>query len=103
LPNANEQSSPVGLKKPNDFGLFDLHGNVWCWCQEAYREYPEAKRGEAVEDHEDSPYINNSEGRVLRGGAFTSLAGTVRSASRHSFAPTYRRDYIGFRVARTFK
>jgi eukaryotic-like serine/threonine-protein kinase len=103
LPNANEQSSPVGLKKPNDFGLFDTHGNVWCWCQEAYREYPEAKGGEAVEDREDSPYINNAEGRVLRGGAFTSLAGTVRSASRHSFGPTYRRDYIGFRVARTFK
>jgi serine/threonine protein kinase/formylglycine-generating enzyme required for sulfatase activity len=103
LPNAEERSSPVGRKKPNDLGLFDMHGNVWCWCQEAYREYPDAKGGSAVEDREDSPYVNNSEGRVLRGGAFTSLSGTVRSASRHSFVPTYRRDYIGFRVARTFR
>jgi formylglycine-generating enzyme required for sulfatase activity/tRNA A-37 threonylcarbamoyl transferase component Bud32 len=41
--NAHERTWPVGGKKPNDLGLFDLHGNVYTWCQESYRDYSEGK------------------------------------------------------------
>jgi formylglycine-generating enzyme required for sulfatase activity len=41
--NAHERTWPVGSKKPNDLGLFDLHGNVYTWCQESYQDYPGRK------------------------------------------------------------
>src|SRR5207248_6294887 len=41
--NSGDMTWPVGRKKPNDLGLFDMQGNVWCWCQEQYRAYPDAK------------------------------------------------------------
>jgi formylglycine-generating enzyme required for sulfatase activity len=43
LTNAHERTWPVGSKKPNDLGLFDLHGNVYTWCQESYQDYPGRK------------------------------------------------------------
>jgi formylglycine-generating enzyme required for sulfatase activity len=39
LKNSKERSWPLGGKKPNDLGLFDMHGNVWNWCQESYQGY----------------------------------------------------------------
>src|SRR5262249_10014505 len=53
LQNSQERTWPVGGKKPNDLGLFDLHGNVNTWCQESHKGYPAAKDGGAVEDKED--------------------------------------------------
>src|SRR5207248_8404445 len=38
--NARDHSWPVGEKKPNDLGLFDMYGNAWCWCQESFHDYP---------------------------------------------------------------
>ena len=102
FPNANDRTWPPGTKKPNDFGMFDANGNVWCWCHENYREYGQAKDEEAVEDREEQQDVLTTEGRLLRGGSFSSLAQNVRSATRYFFVPTYRRDYIGFRPARTF-
>src|SRR5262249_32387615 len=52
--NSKERTWPVGRKKPNDLGLFDLHGHVWNWCQEGYQAYPQTKDGEASEDKEDA-------------------------------------------------
>jgi formylglycine-generating enzyme required for sulfatase activity len=100
--NAQERTWPVGSKKPNDLGLFDLHGNVYSWCQELYRVYPQAKADESIEDKEDILDIDRVSVRVLRGGSFNEPASNVRSAYRFAFAPTDRFSFVGFRPARTF-
>jgi formylglycine-generating enzyme required for sulfatase activity len=93
----------VGSKKPNDLGLFDLHGNVYTWCQESYEgDYPASKNGEGIEDKEGELSIKSTVSRVLRGGAFTTQASFVRSAYRFRGVPTLRNAIVGFRPARTF-
>jgi serine/threonine protein kinase/formylglycine-generating enzyme required for sulfatase activity len=101
-PNSGERTRPVGGKKPNDLGLFDLHGNVYNWCQEIYQNYPEAKRGDPVEDKEDILDKARNDGRVLRGGSFLYPASSVRCALRDRNVPTTRNTNVGFRPARTF-
>jgi formylglycine-generating enzyme required for sulfatase activity len=96
-------SKPVGYKKPNDLGLFDLHGNVFTWCQESYRDYPGAEGGRTVEDKEGNLDIVDTDIRVLRGGSFGSDAWSVRSAVRSGAVPTNRGTNVGFRPARTFR
>jgi formylglycine-generating enzyme required for sulfatase activity len=93
----------VGGKKPNDLGLFDMHGNVYTWCQESYRGYPRAKGGGVMEDKEDDLSILSTTSRVLRGGSFDYQAVYVRSASRLRLVPTNRFVNVGFRPARTFR
>jgi formylglycine-generating enzyme required for sulfatase activity len=100
--NSKERTRPVGGKKPNDLGLFDMHGNVYSWCQESYRVYPTPKDDEAVEDKEAVLSIVPTTGRVLRGGSFNFPASNVRSAFRNWDVPTIRTNAVGFRPARTF-
>jgi serine/threonine protein kinase/formylglycine-generating enzyme required for sulfatase activity len=100
--NANGRSWPVGTLKPNDLGLFDLHGNLWGWCQDRNKPYEIAPDGKAIESNEDLTPLLNTEYRVLRGGSF-SHPGSVRSAYRGALMPTYRGYDIGFRPARTFR
>jgi formylglycine-generating enzyme required for sulfatase activity len=101
-PNAKQRTWPAGSKKPNDLGLFDLHGHVFTWCQERYQDYPQAKDNAAIEDKEDVLKIDNTAGRVVRGGAFNYPAASIRSAHRNGVVPTNRHIYVGFRLARTF-
>ncbi len=101
LKNAQDRSWPVGSKKPNDFGLFDVQGNVFTWCQERFQPYPGSKENETTEDIEDSLQIT-LENRGLRGGSFAVWASIVRSAFRQGVVPTYRSDGdVGLRLART--
>jgi formylglycine-generating enzyme required for sulfatase activity len=100
--NSGGRSWPAGRKKPNDLGLFDMHGNVYTWCQESYKSYPAPKGGEATDDKEDDLNIVLTTGRVLRGGSFTNHAVLVRSANRNGYVPTDRYGYVGLRPARTF-
>jgi formylglycine-generating enzyme required for sulfatase activity len=100
--NAAERSWPVGLKKPNDLGLFDLHG-VYTWCQESYRPYPGEEGGRAVEDKEGNLDIKVTDSRVLRGGSFDYQASFARSALRYWKVPTPRSFNVGCRPARTFR
>ncbi|MGA2255237.1 MAG: bifunctional serine/threonine-protein kinase/formylglycine-generating enzyme family protein [Thermoguttaceae bacterium] len=97
-----EHTFPVGMKKPNDFGLFDMHGNVWEWCDNRQRdEAPSLSR--VWEDAGDSAPVVDTVGRVLRGVAFNYIPGRVRSACRRINAPTDHFGNFGFRVARTYR
>jgi formylglycine-generating enzyme required for sulfatase activity len=101
--NSRDHTWPVGVKKPNDLGLFDLHGNVWNWCQESYQDdYAASKGGKALEDEEDRLQIVSTINRVLRDGSFFHQASDVRCAVRTSLVPSTRDDDVGFRPARTF-
>jgi serine/threonine protein kinase/formylglycine-generating enzyme required for sulfatase activity len=100
--NSGERTRPVGVKKPNDLGLFDLHGNVYSWCQERESRYPQAKADEVVEDKEGILDIDRNDSRVLRGGAFFNHASLVRCADHGRLVPALRSITVGFRPARTF-
>jgi serine/threonine protein kinase/formylglycine-generating enzyme required for sulfatase activity len=95
--NGQNHTWPVGEKKPNDFGLFDMHGNVWTWCHESYSRY-----GNDEEDEGDEAAVADTVSRVLRGGSFFVTARYVRSASRFFLQPDGRNGSFGFRVARTY-
>ena len=100
--NAAARSRPVGSLKPNDLGLFDMHGNVWSWCQVRFKDYATGNGDTAIEDKDDALTIFRGERRVVRGGSFTYLAVTVRSANRGGDVPAYHHNSVGFRAARTF-
>jgi serine/threonine protein kinase/formylglycine-generating enzyme required for sulfatase activity len=100
--NSPSRSQPVGSLRPNDLGLFDMHGDVNEWVQDAYKAYVVTEKGKAAKDTEDKLNVHCNDNRVLRGGSFALQASLVRSARRLTFAPASRVVSIGFRPARTF-
>ena len=91
---------PVGSLKPNDFGLFDMMGNAWEWCQDQPYAYQSDRP--LVEDAEQAGVVRDGESRVLRGASFLVFAQYVRSADRSFNQPADRFGNNGFRVARTY-
>jgi formylglycine-generating enzyme required for sulfatase activity len=94
--NSGSQTHPVGQKKPNVWGLYDMHGNVWEWCADWYDSSYYAK-----DPSENPSGPSGGSSRVLRGGCWPSDARHVRSALRGIDAPADRDDFIGFRLVRT--
>jgi len=95
-----QRTWPVGQLKPNDFGLFDIHGNVWEWTQDRMQEtFPPV-----MDDSEDIQLtVTDTQCRSRRGGAFPYEAAFQRAANRDTLGacPGVRRDNVGFRIART--
>jgi formylglycine-generating enzyme required for sulfatase activity len=93
--NSFQGTHPVGEKKPNAWGLYDMHGNVWEWCADWWDP------GYYANSPPDDPTgpARGSE-RVLRGGCWSLLAGSCRSAYRYGLPAVRRSDSVGFRVAR---
>jgi len=98
--NSKQRTWPVGNVKPNDFGLFDMQGNVYQWCQDAFALYPRSLL-DANEVPADEAVASDKVSRVLRGGGFPNRPKDVRSAERLWFQPNTRFG-SGFRVARTY-
>jgi formylglycine-generating enzyme required for sulfatase activity len=103
LGNAHGRAWPVGQKKPNDFGLFDMHGHVWTWCQESAWAYPEGSKAKPAGDEEDNRGVSDRLLRVLRGPSFGDRPTLVRASVRSFTRPAKPDDAIGLRVARTVR
>ena len=93
--NSKGEDPPVGKKKPNAWGLYDMHGYVWEWCADAWHK-----------DHEGAPTDGTARAakdvkeRVVRGGSWNDGADAARSAFRQGRPADTRSDAVGFRCVR---
>jgi serine/threonine protein kinase/formylglycine-generating enzyme required for sulfatase activity len=107
--NSGDHTHRTGELLPNEFGLFDLLGNVWEWCHDGPRldtyerpPYPDATPESPAPDHAALEKILESKTwRFIRGGAYDYTPSSARSAHRDVFRAENRAVYVGMRVVRT--
>lgn len=101
--NSNGSSQPAGKKRPNDWGLYDMLGNVWEWTEDA-AEWDSEKNQVVTDTYQDSatdPLGTTGSWRVNRGGSWSNGARICRAAIRDAYSPGYRSGHLGFRLVRT--
>lgn len=89
--NANKTTHPVGKKKPNPWGFYDMHGSVWEWCNDHYDEDYYQK---SPVENPNGPFVGDE--RVLRGGSWASGAQSARCSSRYSETPGFADVCFGY-------
>jgi len=91
--NSGSKTHRVGRKRPNAWGLYDIHGNVWEWCRDWHGHY---LPGSAT-DPSGPPGGSH---RVIRGGSWLRIPAGARSANRYAYPPRVGSGRIGFRLLR---
>ncbi len=91
--NSKDKTHPIGEKKANELGIFDMSGNVWEWCEDTWHSNYEG----APKD--GSPWVDKGVIRVCRGGSWTGPARGCRVADRYGWPPAGRSNGVGFRLA----
>ncbi len=100
--NSSEHAWSCGGLLPNDLGLFDMLGNAFEWCQDAYGASRPQKDGASNDIINTHSSVMDKSSRLLRGGAFNYQPALVRSAVRNGDVPTFQLINYGFRLARTY-
>ncbi len=91
IDNGDGRSQAVGGHRPNAYGLYNMHGNVWEWCFDVFKNYPNV----------ELPGPTNGLWRVVRGGNWRDLPKDCRSAERSRLPPASHGNLLGFRLVRT--
>lgn len=91
--NSERVTHAVGTKKPNAWGIYDMHGNIWEWCKDRY-----ADNYEEVPTDGSAHLVSSEKGMVLRGGAWSAMPDNLRSSRRINLGANSRNYFVGFRV-----